>query len=274
MPGHAQPFHPASSGACAWRWLRPLPTVALACLIALPFAAPLAQGVAPQAAVQRTPGPIAAFSRMTAGGSAAPWEPLSISDRKRPTSYELVDDAGTVVLHAAADNAASVLAIATDIDVQATPIATWRWKIAELIADADPRLASTEDAPARLVLEFDGDKSKLPLLERGVYGLSKALSGRELPYATLIYVWANRDPVGTVIPNPRTRRVQMVVAASGARGVGAWQSLTRDVRADFLRAFGEEPGRLTAVGVFTDTDNTGGHAEAWYGDIRFGPAKR
>ncbi|HSQ82066.1 MAG TPA: DUF3047 domain-containing protein [Casimicrobiaceae bacterium] len=251
-----------------------MPTVALACLIALPFAAPLAQGVAPQAAVQRTPGPIAAFSRMTAGGSAAPWEPLSISDRKRPTSYELVDDAGTVVLHAAADNAASVLAIATDIDVQATPIATWRWKIAELIADADPRLASTEDAPARLVLEFDGDKSKLPLLERGVYGLSKALSGRELPYATLIYVWANRDPVGTVIPNPRTRRVQMVVAASGARGVGAWQSLTRDVRADFLRAFGEEPGRLTAVGVFTDTDNTGGHAEAWYGDIRFGPAKR
>ncbi|HMA31092.1 MAG TPA: DUF3047 domain-containing protein, partial [Casimicrobiaceae bacterium] len=120
---------------------------------------------------------------MTAGGSTAPWEPVSISDRKRKTRYDLVDDAGTVVLHADADTAASVLAMATDIDLRATPIVTWRWKVAELIADADPRLASTEDSPARLVFEFDGDKSKLPLLERGIFGLSKALSGRELPYA-------------------------------------------------------------------------------------------
>ena len=80
------------------------------------------------------------------------------------------------------------------------------------------------------------------------------------------------ESVGTVMPNPRTRRIQMVVAASGAEGVGAWQSLMRNVRDDFLRAFGEEPGPLTAVGVLTDTDNTDGHAEAWYGDIRFEPA--
>jgi hypothetical protein len=46
------------------------------------------------------------------------------------------------------------------------------------------------------------------------------------------------------------------------------------VRADFRRAFGEEPGALLAVGVLTDTDNTDGHAEAWYGDIRFGPEPR
>jgi hypothetical protein len=66
----------------------------------------------------------------------------------------------------------------------------------------------------------------------------------------------------------------MIVASSGAAGVGAWQSLTRDVRADFRRAFGEEPGALRAVGVLTDTDNTDGHAEAWYGDIRFTPEIR
>ncbi len=264
----------ASGAAIALRRFRPALTAALVCLLALPCAVSFAQGVAPQAAAPRGAGPIAAFSRMTAGGSTAPWVPVPITDRKRSTRYNLVNDAGTVVLHADADNAASVLAMATDIDLRVTPIVSWRWKVAELIADADPRLASTEDSPARLVFEFDGDKSKLPLLERGVFGLSKALSGRELPYATLMYVWENREPVGTVIPNPRTRRVQMVVASSGSRGVGAWQSLSRDVRADFVRAFGEEPGKLTAVGVLTDTDNTASHAEAWYGDIQFGPAQR
>jgi hypothetical protein len=78
--------------------------------------------------------------------------------------------------------------------------------------------------------------------------------------------------MGAVLPNPRTRRVQMIVASSGAAHVGAWQSLQRNIRADFLRAFGEEPGLLTAVGVLTDSDNTNGHAEAWYGDIRLEPA--
>ena len=33
--------------------------------------------------------------------------------------------------------------------------------------------------------------------------------------------------------------------------------------------FHEEPGLLTGVGVLTDTDNTGGTVEAWYGDIQF-----
>ena len=36
--------------------------------------------------------------------------------------------------------------------------------------------------------------------------------------------------------------------------------------------FGEEPGRMTEVGVLTDTDNTGASVEAWYGDIEFRPA--
>jgi len=217
---------------------------------------------------------IASFSHLPRGGPLAPWTPVSIVIGKRPTRYNLVDDAGVTVLHAVADNAASALALPLHFDVRSAPIVSWRWKIAGLIPDADSAVASREDAPARIVFEFDGDKRKLTLVERAIYGVSQHVAGRELPYATLMYIWANHAPVGAVIANPRTRRVQMIVASSGAAGVGAWQSLTRDVRADFRRAFGEEPGALRAVGVLTDTDNTDGHAEAWYGDIRFTPEIR
>ena len=87
-----------------------------------------------------------------------------------------------------------------------------------------------------------------------------------------MYIWANHAPVGTVVANPHTRRVQMIVASSGATAVGTWQiAHARRPRDDFRRAFGEEPGALLAVGVLTDTDNTGGHVDAWYGDIRFAP---
>lgn len=220
----------------------------------------------------RADGPVAqprAFSSLRAGPSLAPWVPITIAFGKRPTRYDLVDDAGTTVLHAVADSAASALAFPMRAMLRDAPVIAWRWKIAGLIADADPRHASREDAPARIVLEFDGDLRKLPLLERGIYGVAKRVAGRELPYATLMYTWSNRERVGTVLPNPRTRRIQMIVASSGNGGVGTWQTMSRNVHDDFVRAFGEEPGMLTAVGVMTDTDNTDGYAEAWYGDIRF-----
>ena len=71
-----------------------------------------------------------------------------------------------------------------------------------------------------------------------------------------------------MLENPYTRRVRMLVVASGADGVGRWQSLSRNLHDDFRHAFQEEPGLLTGIGVLTDTDNTGGSVEAWYGDIR------
>ena len=121
------------------------------------------------------------------------------------------------------------------------------------------------------MLGFDGDKSKLTFRERTASTLAKSGSGRELPYAELVYIWSNTKPVGTIIENPHTHRVEMIVAATGPAGVGKWMTLSRNVVEDFKRAFGEEPGRMTEVAVLTDTDNTGGAVQAWYGDIRFAP---
>ena len=44
--------------------------------------------------------------------------------------------------------------------------------------------------------------------------------------------------------------------------------------ADYRTAFGEEPGKLIAFGVMSDTGNTGESVEAWYGDISFSPVDR
>jgi hypothetical protein len=210
------------------------------------------------------------FSKGQPGTTLPPgWVTQKITDQKRPTIYDLVDDGGTVVLRARAESAATGLGLAVSFDLRATPIVEWRWKVKGLIRGADNAVASKEDSPVRLVLEFDGDKSKLNFSERGQLALGATMSGHESPYATLMYVWANTYPVDTVVQNPRTARVQMIVASSGAGGVGAWPSLRRNVVEDYRRAFKEEPGRLLGVGVLSDTDNTGETIEAWYGDIRF-----
>jgi hypothetical protein len=43
---------------------------------------------------------------------------------------------------------------------------------------------------------------------------------------------------------------------------------------DFRRAFGEEPGRVTAISVMSDTDNTNSNSEALYGDISVAPPRQ
>lgn len=218
---------------------------------------------------------VAPFSAGRPGAPLPPgWQMVRITEQKRLTVYDLVADQGVTVLRARAEAAASALAHASAFDLRAAPIVHWRWRVSRLIDDADNRIAAREDSPVRLLFEFDGDKTRLSLSERAVFMVSRAASGHELPYATLMYIWSNQLPVGTIVPNPRTRRIQMVVAASGAAGVGRWLTLERDVYQDYVAAFGEQPGRLTGVGLLTDTDNTGESVEAWYGDIRFEPPGR
>ncbi|WP_426990927.1 DUF3047 domain-containing protein [Cupriavidus sp. 30B13] len=233
----------------------------------------LACGLPLWAAAQGAP-PGVAFSTDTPGGALpAGWKNLPVAHGKMSTRYSLVADGSTTVLEADADASASALMHDGDIDLAATPQASWRWKIEQPIENADNRVAAQEDAPARLVFLFDGDKEKLSLGERAAMQLAHTLAGEDLPYATLMYIWSDSAPVGTIIDNPHTSRVKMIVASGGPGDVGKWLSLSRNVAQDYERAFKEAPGRLTAYGLLTDTDNTGAVARAWYGDIRFSAGK-
>jgi phosphomannomutase len=138
-----------------------------------------------------------------------------------------------------------------------------------LINRADNTRRATEDSPARIVIAFDGDGSKLPLEERIFADQFRMFTKQEFPYALLMYIWENRAPVGTVIENLHTSRIRMIVADSGDANLGQWRQQTRNVYEDFRRAFGEEPTRIKSVGIMTDSDNTGEEAEAYYGDITF-----
>jgi hypothetical protein len=192
---------------------------------------------------------------------------VRINPRKVLTRYSMVDDTGVVVLRAEAAGAASALGHPVAASIAGAPWLHWRWKVEGPVANADPTVATREDAPARIVLEFDGDRSRLSLGDRAVDGVSNQLSGRPLPYATLMYIFAPRLAPGTLLANPHPRRVQMVVVDNGTAGVGTWQAFVRNVRDDYRRAFGEEPQQLLSLGVLTDTDNTGGRIGAWYGDL-------
>jgi hypothetical protein len=210
------------------------------------------------------------FSSSSAGEELpSGWRPWGVNRFKRPTEYRLVRDDGRTVIRASASSSASGLVHPLDLEPSVYRLLHWHWKVDQLIAKADNTQKHTEDSPVRMVVSFEGDMEKLDFGDRMFFDQVKAFTGQQLPYATLMYIWENRVPKNTVIPNRHTSRIKMIVAESGREKLGAWWEQTRDIYEDYRRAFGEEPGRITSIGIMTDTDNTGENVHAFYGDITF-----
>lgn len=210
------------------------------------------------------------FSRAKAGDVLpGGWRVWTMSRFKKSTGYRLVNDGGRTVVKAEASASASGLVHDVRVDPREYPILTWRWKVDGLIAGADNSKSHTEDSPARIVIAFEGDVSKLDFDDSIFFTRVRMLTGYAMPYATLMYIWENKAPKGTVIPSRHTSRVQMVVAESGSSGLGEWREESRNIYEDYKRAFGEEPPMIKSIGIMTDSDNTGEDVHAHYGDIAF-----
>lgn len=213
---------------------------------------------------------VRSFSGHPEGEALPPgWQPWTLSRFKRSTAYRLVNEQGRTVVRARAESSASGLIHPLKLDPHSYPVLHWHWKVDELIPKADNTQKHLEDSPVRLVVSFDGDPGKLSMQDRIFADNARLLTGQQMPYATLMYIWENRAPLDTVIDNRHTSRIKMIVAESGRDRLGKWQEVTRNIIEDYRRAFGEEPGRITAIGIMTDTDNTGDNVHAWYGDIEF-----
>lgn len=208
----------------------------------------------------------------TGGAWADPadWTPFVLPG-KRSTAYHFDTHQGRRVIHAQADRSASMLRRVVNLPPEALKDVQFSWWVTQLMDRADVRQRETDDAPVRVVLAFDGDHGTLPLSEQMKFDLAEALTGERPPYATLMYVWERQAPPESVVVSARSSRIRKIVVESGAQQLGRWRDYRRNVAADFRRAFGEAPGRLIAVGVMTDSDNTQSVAEAWYGEIRLNP---
>lgn len=166
------------------------------------------------------------------------------------TDYRLVDAEGATVLRADSRASASGMYREVAVDLRQTPILNWSWKIDHVLEGNDERSRDGDDYPARIYVVFAGGLR---------FWRTRAIN----------YIWSSQQAVGSEWPNAYTGNARMIAVSAGAKAAGRWHHLQRDVLADYRRLFGDEPGKVDAVAIMTDTDNTGQRAGAWYGDIWF-----
>ncbi|UUZ72754.1 DUF3047 domain-containing protein [Polaromonas sp. P1(28)-8] len=206
--------------------------------------------------------------RANGGPSSSPamWQHCTFPGKK-PTHYRALRIDGHDAVQSDSSGAASMLRQSLRVEPGELGRLGFSWKATALITGADLTQRDSGDSPVRLVLAFEGDRSRLSAKNAMLSELALALTGEPMPYATLMYVWGNQRPPGSVIVNSRTDRIRKLVLESGPGRLGRWLDYERDIRADYEKAFGEPPGALVGIALMTDTDNTRQQTRAWYGPV-------
>ena len=207
----------------------------------------------------------------TISAPPAPWRLVRFDEDIPATRYHVREWDGVNAIEAVAQRSMALLARPLTVDLVATPMLCWRWRVDAPLTSADMVTKAGDDYAARVYLTFKLASSDLSPGARIKLKLGRAIYGADTPDAALNYVWDNRYPVGAAKWNAYTDRARMIVVQSGAQNAGQWVTEQRDILADFIAAFNIQQPQLTSIAIASDTDNTGETARAGFADFHFVP---
>jgi len=202
-----------------------------------------------------------------------PWQVVRLRSGQRPNSFRLTQWEGVHSVEVISQSSMSLLARPISVDLDATPVLCWRWRVGASLAQADMTRREGDDYAGRVYVSFRLPTASIGLALRAQLAVARAIWGQDVPDAAINYVWDNRQPVGTTHPNAYTDRAQMVVLRSGDQDAGRWVWERVDVRRDVTRYFGAgaQPVQLA---ITADTDNTQSAAKSGFADLHFVPADK
>jgi hypothetical protein len=155
-------------------------------------------------------------------------------------------DADVACVHLKSVKASFGLEKGVDVDPAQMPYLTWRWKVTMLPPGGDFRRSATDDQAAQVLIAF-------------------------ADHRVVSYLWDSTAPKGAMdnassIP---LVRVFAVVCESGAAQVNRWISESRNVAADYERAYGKSAPHVKGIRIQINSQHTATVAESYFGEVAF-----
>ena len=207
------------------------------------------------------------FSGPVENGLPSGWRHVAFPSISKTTSYAVITSGDTLVLRAHAKGSASVVVRA--VGDAAGERLRWRWCVDRTVLSGDGATKATDDLAARVWVGFEGDWELEGWLYRRNAEKAKAAYGFMPPTHWIHYVWAGRGRMrGEDFDEPYDpAHVKCVALRNANDALGDFVEEERDPRADFKRLFGRDPGKIIAIGVMTDADDTDSEAIARYSEV-------
>jgi hypothetical protein len=155
-------------------------------------------------------------------------------------------DSGGPCLHLKSVKSSFALERGVDVDAAQMPYLSWRWKVAQLPPGGDFRRASTDDQAAQVLVAFADRR----IIE---------------------YLWDTTAPKGSMQNASYIPMVHIVavVCQSGPADANRWITETRNVAADYERAYGRPAPHVKGVRIQINSQHTGTSAESYFGEVAF-----
>ena len=185
-----------------------------------------------------------------AAGIPSGWSSYATIGGRPAYDFTVAEEEGRRALRLKSRDEHSTIAKKIQVDLRATPILEWSWKIVKLPEGADIRKRETSDLTGHILLAWP----RFPAM------LRTRLIG---------YAWDTTAPAQSVEKSQKTGAVTFFVVRSGPQDLNRWLTERRNVYEDYKRVFGEDPENPQAVVVSIDTNDTHSSAEAFIGRIRF-----
>ena len=182
--------------------------------------------------------------------SFASWESHSFEGE---TDYRLIEGGrgSAQVIRAVSKASASGLVIEKEVDLRKTPYLNWEWRVDEALGELEETTKAGDDYAARVYVIVSGG---------WLFWRTKALN----------FVWSGRDAKGESWPNAFAPDNALMLVLRGVNDPHKkWVSEKINVREKLSEWLEEDVDTIHAVAIMTDTDNSGGRAQAQYGPIYF-----
>jgi hypothetical protein len=139
---------------------------------------------------------------------------------------------------------------AVDVDPARMPYLNWRWKVSQLPKGGDFRHTSTDDQAAQVLVAF---------------------ANRRI----LTYLWDSTAPQGTMESASSIPLVHIfaIVCRSGGADINRWLQESRNIEADYRRAFGKPAPHVKGLRLQINSQHTGSSAESYFGEVAFHSAQ-
>ena len=135
--------------------------------------------------------------------------------------------------------------------------ASWRWQVSQGVVPTDLTKKGGDDRNIALYFVFVDPETAKTLNRNSARRLLRNKNTR-----ALVYVWGGEHARGTFLGSPYSRALRTKILRGAETGTF---NENVDLKADFRRAFGEEPGVLVGLAITADSDDTDGIIQAQIG---------
>jgi hypothetical protein len=186
--------------------------------------------------------------------AASGWRELEV--KGKPGNRFLAHPDGSIEV--VSSSSVSRLYRPVEVDLDATPVLTWRWRVNQPVPPTDLTEKGEDDTAITLYVGFPWDPERASFTERLKRPLVETLAGEDAPGRVLAYVFGGKQRRGEVVKSPHLGGAgAMRVLRPADSPTGEWFDERVDIAQDYAQSFGEAPPDPSQIAISADTDDTG-----------------